>query len=1179
MDANEIRDYLKETLTTYEEGVEFFGRLGYADAADAPVPTREWAESVQRYGLRPVYMAQFGDFKIIYCELPGDRILRTVQRAVIEQLARFHDFFMVVFHNRGSGQNTWDFANVRVTQDEQTGRIRRDVRHITIGESERQRDRLYTASRRLARIDVNERQGISLLELQELHREAFDVEQVTKEFYEQYDAVFKEFVKDIERLNPSYAQDSDAQAQALLDRLMFLYFIQHKGWLNQQYDFLYSRFEPHADAGEATSYYQQEIVPLFLKLAIRDYQPNANEHVPFLNGGLFQFDTQHMVVHLRVSNRAFNFAFSNLFERYAFTVEEDMPDDRTVAIDPEMLGKVFESLILNREQDKDLRKSTGSYYTPRAIVSFMCQQSLREYIVQAWRDSYQASSPDGQLPVKMERQGGQGELRDFELDQDEKAYSEKILGFVEDGKANIFSADEARRVRDLLLSVRVIDPAVGSGAFLVGMLQEIIRLITLLDEHTEYRDTTAPNYAYSLKRDIIGKCLYGVDIQEEAVQICELRLWLSLVVDYEPQDTSQQFSQWIREVAPLPNLSYLVRQGNSLIEQVLGETVQFDAPQTAHAIGQTTHVIGAIQELKSVYYHATDPQVKLRIDREILSKQAELTRQLLQIQQTETNRQYEKKYRTALPGMERTLSRAEQREKDELLARIDHLRQLGNRADDIRRRAEALHSVDENVLRQLRSQLGAFIWRVDFGEVFAEHGGFDIAIANPPYIRQEKIKGQKPTFQRLFPEVYSGTADLYVYFYAQALRLLRPNGILTFISPNKFLVANYGKELRQHLGRNTTLQLLIDFGDLEVFEATTYPFITVTRRHPPMGDDLVRVLNVNKVSTLDMLTSIVRSSNQIPQSSLRSDGWQLIDRKIQDSLAKLRANGQSLGEYMAGRFYRGLITGLNEAFVIDSDTFTRLTSTDAHSRSVIKKWIRGRDVKRWQIDWAGLYVIAIQNGGDKGVNHPWSSARNEQEARRIFMETFPAIHDHLSQHEDALRKRYDKGEHWWELRACAYYSDLEASKIIYPDIAQRPSFALDTEGYFMGNTLYSIPKRDEFLLGVLNSNIIHFFYTHTSSQVRGGYLRFFTQYVEQIPIASATTNQRQKIEDIVRQILNPDTKRTNLKELERELNITVAAIYGLSQDEVSLIEETLNKEAVLKADSALSELVSLNGDF
>lgn len=1143
MNPTQIRDFLREKLHTADSAAELFNELGYADAQNAPVPLTEWSPGARAIGVQPRYLAQHGDFKIILITAP---LTRTQQRQIVEQIARQHPFFLAVFYHANG--EVWEFVNVR------TGDSRRVLRRITIGKPERQHNRLYTIAQQMAKLDISAARTIDVNALKQRHDEAFDVEQVTKAFYDQYVEVFDHFADDIRRNNPLDAPDearADAYAQILLNRLMFLYFIQRKGWLNEEYDYLYRRFTERAPGvtEPGSGYFTDAVLPLFRRLSVRTGASGGvlpGEQIPFLNGGLFQFPDDDPIFQLKVSDAAFRTAFDSLFERYTFTVEEDMPDDRAVAIDPEMLGKVFERLVLSREQERDLRKGTGSYYTPREIVQFMCQHSLGSYLA-------------GKLPD----------------------HATAIAAFVPSADASaITDTDQARALRRLLLEVRVIDPAVGSGAFLVGMLQEIVRLVAALDARIGEDDTEAHNYAYNLKKKVISRALYGVDLQAEAVQICELRLWLSLVVDFEPQTPDQPIALWINEIAPLPNLGYLVRQGNSLIDDVMGEPFYFDALRLSYAISK--HAVEAITELqgdKAQYFSATDPGIKARLDQQILEKQSSLTKKILEIQREQADEALIKAFPNIMAGMGKPLTAKQTRERAALQEQVDHINVLIARADAIRREVAPTRQPSHERIRELRAQLGGFIWRVDFGEVFAVEmdgraGGFDIAIANPPYVRQERLSAIKPQLKARFNSgagVYSGTADLYVYFYQQALRLLRPDGVLTFISSNKFMRAGYGEGLRKLLAERTTLDLLIDFGDLPVFDATAYPVIVGARHAAPPPDHAARILTVTAEADIARVGNLAATAATMPQRDLRAEGWQLESAARRDLGKKLREAGVPLGEYVGGKIYYGIKTGLNEAFEIDAATRARLIAEDPRSAEVIKPWLRGRDIKRWRADQT-LYAIIIPSSSDKGVHHSWANMTEDQ-AYQEFRRRYPAIAAHLSRFKTSLVRRADQGRFWWELRSCAYMQTFSKVKIIFPDIGLRPSFTLDTHYFMIGNTSYLIDSDEVYLIGVLNSNTVEYFYSHLSPQIQNGYYRFIRQYVETIPIPTPTPDIRARIEAVVRDLLAVRGQGESAAGLEAELNRLVYQVYGLTPDEIALIEGGQPADSTAPREQTMQEII------
>ena len=361
---------------------------------------------------------------------------------------------------------------------------------------------------------------------------------------------------------------------------------------------------------------------------------------------------------------------------------------------------------------------------------------------------------------------------------------------------------------------------------------------------------------------------------------------------------------------------------------------------------------------------------------------------------------------------------------------------------------------------------GVIDWRVEFAEVFAARGGFDIAIANPPYERQEQISGSKRDLKLLYPDVYTGTADYYVYFYNRAVQSLRDGGLLAFISSNKYMRAGYGKKLRAYLSSSLTLSEVVDFGDLPVFTATAYPSVIVGRKLSADADlplrvaDLVMPIRRDVMSkglpvtteavnrSLDGLPTLLdwHAVSDYPRSMLGEDGWVLEDIALVRLFERLMNTGTPLGEFVEGRIYYGIKTGLNEAFVIDQSKRDQLVAADPSSADMIKPWLRGRDIKRWRADWGEQYVIAIQNSGDASANNPWAARESEESARAVFRGHYPALHEHLSQFEEGLRKRSDQGRFWWELRACAYYPEFDHPKIIFGHFINGATFAFDPSG-------------------------------------------------------------------------------------------------------------------------------------
>jgi adenine-specific DNA-methyltransferase len=385
-------------------------------------------------------------------------------------------------------------------------------------------------------------------------------------------------------------------------------------------------------------------------------------------------------------------------------------------------------------------------------------------------------------------------------------------------------------------------------------------------------------------------------------------------------------------------------------------------------------------------------------------------------------------------------------------------------------------------------------------------------------------------------------ADLYVYFYRQGLALARPRGVLTFISSNKFFRAGYGQALRTYLRDNARLKTVIDFGDLPIFEATTYPCVLVAgNRHPGDGEATAQALNVQSMTTLERLADAVqREGWPQPQRSLRRDGWVLERPEVLALMEKLRSSGTLLGEYVGGRFYRGIVTGLNKAFVIDQATRDRLVAEDPRSAEIIKPWLRGRDVRRWRVEWAGLHVIFTRRG--------------------IHIDRYRAVKSYLSQFKDRLAPGVPGGRkpgnyEWYEIQdTIDYYAEFEKPKVIVPAIVRSASYAFDTEGFYSNDKTTIIPTNDLYLVGLLNSKVLEFVMHSISAARRGGYFEYKPMYLEQLPIPDATPTQRAAIESLVRKLLDAEGQGPQVAEWERVLNGLVYEVYGLTEEEIAIVE-------------------------
>lgn len=373
-----------------------------------------------------------------------------------------------------------------------------------------------------------------------------------------------------------------------------------------------------------------------------------------------------------------------------------------------------------------------------------------------------------------------------------------------------------------------------------------------------------------------------------------------------------------------------------------------------------------------------------------------------------------------------------------------------------------------------------FTWETAFPQVFAE-GGFDVVLGNPPYVRMEFLKALKPYLETRY-EVVSDRADLYCYFYERGLRLLKPGGRLGYISSNTFFKTGSGRPLREYLLREATIEAVVDFGDLQVFEGvTTYPAIlTMKRGAAPHGHEL-RFWKVDTLPENNFQATWEKAAGPYPQDALGAGSWELENAALRALRDKIRTGKKALKDVYGSPLY-GIKTGLNAAFVIDNATKERLCTQDSRSADLLKPFLEGKDLKRWRAEPRGLWLIYIPKN-------------------RVDIDDYPAIRDWLLPFKPALEARATRQE-WFELQQAqeAYAPHFAAPKIAYKDIGDSAPFHVDTRGSFMANTGYFIPNAEHHLAAYLNSKLLWFTYLNVSAQIRGGFVRFFSNHLGEMPI-------------------------------------------------------------------------------
>lgn len=737
------------------------------------------------------------------------------------------------------------------------------------------------------------------------------------------------------------------------------------------------------------------------------------------NSGLFDFKRDRLSATLQLDNKVLKNIINELYypqSPYEFSV-----------LSVEILGSAYEQFLGKQiklsarhkaviEEKPEVRKAGGVYYTPQYVVDYIVQQTVGKKIEELTKQFESSkASPTG---------GG-------------------LVGAV--------------------AKLKIVDPACGSGSFLLGAYQyllnwhhgyykpafERLSAIAASHDHTTKQRNEAirersklpltPDGALTtaLKKQILLNNIYGVDIDTQAVEVTKLSLLLKCM-EGETQSSINAELRFGERV--LPTLDNNIKSGNSLIDLDFYDG-QFDFE----------------------------------------------------------------------PGAEKKIK--------------------------------------------------PFSWQQAFPEVFGQ-GGFDAAIGNPPYVRQEMLGEQKAYFQKKY-KVYHGMADLYSYFFERGIGLLKKNGLFGIIVANKWMRANYGEPLRRWL-KEQGLRQIIDFGDLPVFQgATTYPCIIIASpgHAESVSASSVSVTAVNTLQFDSLNDYVQKHQQQISAASLEDEGWNLSGEAEQLLLKKLQKAGVPLGDYVNGKIYRGVLTGLNEAFVIDEATKNALIKEDRRSAEIIKPFLAGRDIKRYQPPHSDNFLIFTKRG--------------------ININEYSAIKKHLEQFKKQLMPKPEgwQGEwngrkpgsyKWYEIQdAVDYYEEFKEHKIIWPENSFPNHFTWDEEKLFLNKTCFFIPTTQKFLLGILNSKLVFFILDKICGKIRGGYFMMAKQYIQTLPIIVPEEELKNELTKLVDTLLtlHKEKQQTALPEqreqLQQRINYTdkkidrlVYRLYGLTEEEIKIVEQS-----------------------
>ena len=888
------------------------------------------------------------------------------------------------------------------------------------------------------------------------------------------------------------------------------------------------------------------------------------EHVPYLNSSLFELsELEHLTLDMsalrderelplyagtvlkdaqgkrrtgKLNTLTYLFEF---LDAYDFSSEgsETVQEERKTLINASVLGLIFEKI--NGYKD-------GSFFTPGFITMYMCRETVRRAVVQKFNE------------VKG------WACRDFD-----ELYNQ--IG----GKI-----DDKREANAIINSLKVCDPAVGSGHFLVSALNELLSIkselkilqdengktlrdysLEVISDELVITDSDGELFAYNPKsaesqrvqktlflekQTLIESCLFGVDLNPNSVKICRLRLWIELLKHAYYKEGGQ--------LETLPNIDINIKTGNSLVSRF---ALDADLKQ---ALKKSDTTVKSYQNAVNTYRNATSKEEKREMERLIErikgSFRTEIANNDPKVIRLEN-------LRVKLATLEQSQlfaeTAAQKKEREKLEKDVGTL------------------SAELEVIRSNKIFEHAFEWRFEFPEVLDDNGdftGFDIILGNPPYIRQETIGSRAKEQLAQTYRTYHGSADLLVYFVELGVNLLRRRGQFSYIIANKWMRADYGKPLRKWLKGQQLLQI-VDYGDLPVFEeATTYPCILSVEKAEPTEHD-VQVVKMESLE--DNLRDYAQMSGYTqPQAELDDNGWSLASEDTQKVLAKLSKVGVPLEQYVDGKIYYGIKTGLNDAFVVDEATKNKLIAEDPKSAEVIKPFLRGRDIKRWQLDLGKQYLLFI----------PWHFPLHEdknisgasKEAEAAFQEGYPAIYNHLLKYKEELSKR-NKAEtsiryEWYALQryAASYWQELEKPKIMYLVFQVKPAFAFDTDGSYGNNATWMIPKEDYMLLAILNSKIGWFLISNYCTQIQNGYQLIF-KYLGRIPIRTINFSDpadQEKHDAVVRLVetmltlheqkaVATDSAELSLLEQEiaaadAQIDRLVYGLYDLTEEEIRIVE-------------------------
>lgn len=901
-------------------------------------------------------------------------------------------------------------------------------------------------------------------------------------------------------------------------------------------------------------------------------------HVPYLNSSLFEStsleastlyvgllrDERQLPLHnqtvLKDNNgkrksgelSALHYLFAFL-DAYDFSSEngEEIQDEKKTLINASVLGLIFEKI--NGYKD-------GSFFTPGFITMYMSRETIRRAVLQKFNQS---------LLEEGDRTGG--EENTVEL-------YETLSDLYRDiGRGKRFSFVQAN---ELINSLKICDPAVGSGHFLVSALNELIAIkseleilidkdgkplrdctfevindeliIKLDDELFQYnpKNPTSQRIQETIfheKQTIIENCLFGVDINPNSVKICRLRLWIELLKhayykakeDRHPELVSGSASNemlkqvqhdQLRQLETLPNIDINIKCGNSLISRfgldedlsgILKKSMKWD--------------IEVYKNLVLDYKHANNKEEKKGLE--------QLIGQIKKDFRSEIAKNDKKVIRKNKLGGELFNLTQESLFEESAAQKKKRKAEIEKKEKELNKLSTEIEEIQSNKIYE-----NAFEWRFEFPEVLNHNGdflGFDVVIGNPPYFSLSKIQEQGRYFSEVY-QTYSKGSDIYCLFFERGNQILRTNGLLTYITSNSWLRAIYGNLLKDYFKKAMQPVSLLNIEDIQVFEEATVEsnLITLEKKATTAA---FAVCNLGEDYQLGESLAHYFKEHSFEFEVPNTTEWTISDENSTKLKRKLENDSQLLRSFDVTINF-GIKTGYNAAYIIDEAKRTELIGADPNSKDIIKPILRGRDLSKYGFSFSNYYLLNTHNG-----------LKNKAIPPVDVINDYPVVYQHLESFLPQVEKRQDKGQHWSNLRNCAYLEDFEKPKIIWGEISDKPKFTYEDEGFYEEATTFLMTgEKLKFLLAILNSKVSEWYFHQIGTTTGMGTNRWKKYKIEQLPIKEPSTEQQQQIESKVDQILSlkKANPQADTSALEREIDLMVYELYGLSEEEIEIVENS-----------------------